>query len=123
MLRYYQMNIETKVAELEKLVEEYNGLSDVDKINRTELYARIVGLKAEYGKAIVELKGQLEMVNDVIVDDVQLMPLFLDKVTQLQIMFESGNIEECVALYKEVNGIKTKLDSYLEIKKMEVIKI
>lgn len=121
------VSIEEKIVELKLQAEEYNKLSDQDKIKNIDTYNKIVQERELCTSVINEFKKSITIdVTKSTTKKKQPTPdALMDKVHEIKIKMDSDDmkLDELIDLYTQLCDAKSKLDVHFTNKKMQIIKL
>lgn len=134
--------VENKITDLKKKIEQYENLSDTDKINNISLYNEIVKELNSCKILLIAIKNTFENIGNEESDLDEEQPSggknkkskkktnetvdnLMENVTTVKTKLENKELtlQELIHLYNQFYQNKTKLVEALKEKKMEIIKI
>lgn len=120
-----KINIEQKIADLKNKIDEFNNLSNLDKIKNVENLNIIIKEKEEYLNYIDYQKKKIQsketyLLNEEIND--QNFIKLIERINQIKKIIDENNLnfDEIIELIEEFKGIKYFINNYLQEKKMKI---
>ena len=126
--------LEDKIILLKIQIEEYDKLSNQDKIKNVEKYNKMIKEKDDYVTMLekykemfilIDKKNNMKKKGDTPLDD-ELLAILLNDVYEIKTSIETHSnikLDELIKLYDQLTETKFQLDSYFQSKTMEIIKL
>ena len=117
--------LEEKIGKLKTRAENYDKLTDNKKIQNFEEYNQMAKEKDEYSAILMNFKNTLngdpKKKKNVICDD-KTFGVLMTQIHEIKQKMDDNNIslDELMELYGKLNDAKTKIDVYLNNKKMVI---
>ena len=119
------LSIEERIGALRSQAEEYDQLSDQDKIKNIDTYNKIVQEREICIALIGDFKVSLTTPKSNNKKKQPNTDALMEKVHDIKTKIESDDIklDELVDLYTQLSDAKSKLDVHFTNKKMQIIKL
>lgn len=116
-------NIESKITNLSILVDKYNLLSDLEKIQNINIYNNILANISEIKKLVDNIKTQFTNITPETNQDPGDLTQINNQINQIKKLdeLENPNISDLLSNYKLLSEIQTKIKNHQNTKKMEII--
>ncbi len=123
------INIDDKLVQLKKLVEEYDKMDNLEKIKHTDNYNNIIQERDSCIKLVNNYKNTVNnvdkdnIIKEILTEDTVIILLEQFNDIKKRINDSTLTLNELIELYVTLNSVKTQLDLYFENKKMQIIKL
>lgn len=125
---------DTKIANLQECFEQYESLSDIEKLKNNGLYNKIIIAKNECMEEVINLKQCIDFYkinadnidkidkNKTITDD-EATILINELDCYKKMTLNDMQLSELLQLYANISNIKEQLDAYFDKKHLEIINL
>lgn len=135
ILQHQQFSVEEMVILLKQQTNQYNELSDQDKIKNIDAYNKLIKEKDNCAKELEKYKESFIMANKPKDNKEQtqdnnklndnLLETSIDKINEIKMKIDNptAKLHELIGLYEQLTEMKLQLDDCFQNKKMEIVKL